>query len=96
MIAWPLYAEQRLNATQLAEELGVAVRPKKLPSKEVVKREEIENMIRRIMVDEEGSETRNRVQQIKESGEKALSEGGSSYNALSLLSKEYKEKLANA
>ncbi|KAL7231955.1 hypothetical protein ACSBR2_010053 [Camellia fascicularis] len=27
MIAWPLYAEQRMNATMLVEELGVAVKP---------------------------------------------------------------------
>nr|WIW42670.1 UDP-glycosyltransferase [Nicotiana tabacum] len=36
IIAWPLYAEQRQNATMLTEELGVAVKPKVL----VVEREE--------------------------------------------------------
>ncbi|KAJ9177151.1 hypothetical protein P3X46_012397 [Hevea brasiliensis] len=88
IIAWPLYAEQRLNATLLTEELGIAVRPKNIPAKEVVKREEIERMIRRIMVDEEGREIRTRVRELKESAEKAVSEGGSSYNYMSVLGKE--------
>ncbi|KAF2283571.1 hypothetical protein GH714_012030 [Hevea brasiliensis] len=88
IIAWPLYAEQRLNATLLTEELGIAVRPKNIPAKEVVKRGEIERMIRRIMVDEEGREIRTRVRELKESAEKAVSEGGSSYNYMSVLGKE--------
>ncbi|KAE8701238.1 UDP-glycosyltransferase 72E1 [Hibiscus syriacus] len=33
LIAWPLYAEQRMNATLLAEEVRIAVRPKTLPWK---------------------------------------------------------------
>lgn len=88
MITWPLYAEQRMNATLLSEELGVAIRPTALPSKDVVRGEEIEMMIRRIMVDKEGDKIRNRVKEIKGSAEKALSEGGSSYDALSELAKE--------
>uniref|UniRef100_A0A7N2M081 Uncharacterized protein n=1 Tax=Quercus lobata TaxID=97700 RepID=A0A7N2M081_QUELO len=46
MIAWPLYAEQKMNATLLTEEIGVAIRSKVLPSKKVVQREEIEKMAR--------------------------------------------------
>ncbi|KAL2498437.1 UDP-glycosyltransferase 72E1 [Abeliophyllum distichum] len=38
MIAWPLYSEQRLNATFLVEELGIAARPRVLPTKKVVAR----------------------------------------------------------
>lgn len=91
IIAWPIYAEQRMNATLLTEELGVAVRPKNLPAKEVVKREEIERMIRRIMVDEEGSEIRKRVRELKDSGEKALNEGGSSFNYMSALGNEWEK-----
>ncbi|RCU28216.1 hypothetical protein DVA69_17590, partial [Acinetobacter baumannii] len=41
MMVWPRYAEQRMNATMLTEELGVAVRSKVLPSKKMVGREEI-------------------------------------------------------
>ncbi|KAM1529324.1 hypothetical protein EV2_019036 [Malus domestica] len=83
MIVWPLYAEQRLNATLLTEELGVAVRSKVLPLKKVVGREEIEGMVRKIMVDRDGQAIRDRVKELKLSAAKALSVAGSSYNALS-------------
>lgn len=82
MIAWPLYAEQRMNAAFLTEELGVAVRPEVLPTKEVVRREEIEEMVRSVMEFERGKGMRVRAKELKISGEKALSKGGSSYNSL--------------
>ncbi|XP_044469602.1 anthocyanidin 3-O-glucosyltransferase 5-like [Mangifera indica] len=91
MIAWPLYAEQRMNATALAEELGVAVRPKIQPSERVVGREEIMTMVRKIMVDEQGQPIRDRAKELKHTAEKAWSsEGGSSYNSLSLLANKWK------
>lgn len=82
MIAWPLYAEQRLNATMLAEELGVALRPAVLPGKKVVGREEVEKLVRGLMECKEGKEARERVKELIYSGEKALSKDGSSYNAM--------------
>lgn len=82
MIAWPLYAEQKLNATMLAEDLGVAVRPEFLPTKKVVDREEIEKMVRTLMEYEEGKVLRDRVKKLKISAENALSKGGSSYNTM--------------
>ncbi|XP_037491326.1 anthocyanidin 3-O-glucosyltransferase 5 isoform X3 [Jatropha curcas] len=92
IIGWPLYAEQRLNATLLEEELGVAVKPKILPSNGVVKREEIVMMIRKIMADEEeGDKIRKRVKEVKENSERALNEGGSSCNALSSFAGECKK-----
>jgi coniferyl-alcohol glucosyltransferase len=53
MIAWLLYAEQKINATLLMEELGVAIRSKVLPLKKVVGIQEIEKMVRMIMEDKE-------------------------------------------
>lgn len=80
MIAWPLYAEQRLNATLLAEEIGAAVRPRVLPTKEVVGREEIETMVRTLM---QHKEMRDKVKQVKVSGEDALrDDGGSSHKSM--------------
>ena len=38
MIAWPLYAEQKMNATMLTEELKVSVRSKELPTERIVER----------------------------------------------------------
>ncbi|XP_068345192.1 anthocyanidin 3-O-glucosyltransferase 5-like [Pyrus communis] len=86
MIVWPLHAEQRMNATMLTEELDVAVRSKVLPSKKVVDREEIKEMVRKIMVDKDGEAIRGRVKELKLSAAKAWSVGGSSYNAISQIS----------
>ncbi|GMY11585.1 anthocyanidin 3-O-glucosyltransferase 5-like [Fagus crenata] len=89
MIAWPLYAEQKMNATLLTEEIGVAIRSKELPSKKVVKREEIETMVRNIIEDKNGNGIRAKVKELKYSAEKALS-NGSSHNALSEVEQECK------
>lgn len=89
MIVWPLYAEQKMNATMLTEELGVAVRSKDLPTEKVVERDEIRRMVRRIMVDKEGEKIRSRVKQLKYSSEKALSVHGSSYNSLLEVANEW-------
>ncbi|CAH1429835.1 unnamed protein product [Lactuca virosa] len=79
MIAWALYAEQRMNATMLTEELKVAVRPEVLPMKKVVGREEVERMVRGLMEGEEGKAMTEKVKRLKEGGEEALSVNGSSY-----------------
>ncbi|GLU19938.1 hypothetical protein SLE2022_361580 [Rubroshorea leprosula] len=89
MIGWPLYAEQKMNAAMLAEDVGVAIRPKQPPSESrVVGREEIEELVREIMVDEKGRAMRKKMKELKFSAEKALNEGGSSYNSLSQVAKE--------
>ncbi|XP_031250448.1 UDP-glycosyltransferase 72E1-like [Pistacia vera] len=93
MISWPLYAEQKMNATMLTEELGVAVRSKELPSESMVERQEIEMMVRKIMVDKEGHAIRNKVKELKLSAEKASSKGGSSYNSLSQMTKHCQNML---
>lgn len=79
IIAWPLYAEQKMNATFLAEEIGVAVRPRVLPTKELVRREEIETMVRTLM---EGQRIKDKVKQLKMSAIEALKDGGSSHNSM--------------
>ncbi|XVF15707.1 hypothetical protein REPUB_Repub09cG0178800 [Reevesia pubescens] len=87
MIAWPLYAEQPLNATLLTEDFEIAVRPKVSPSEEIVGRVEIEKMVRKIMVDKEGHAMRNKAKELNNSAEKALRKGGSSYNSLAQVAK---------
>ncbi|KAK1440642.1 hypothetical protein QVD17_06471 [Tagetes erecta] len=82
MIAWPLYAEQKLNATLLTEELKVAVRPMVWPTEKVVRREEIEKMVRSLMEGEEGKMLREKVKLLRESGNEALSMNGSSYKSM--------------
>nr|GLL39245.1 anthocyanidin 3-O-glucosyltransferase 5-like [Ipomoea trifida] len=81
IIAWPLYAEQRQNATLLTE-LGVAIRPKKLPTKGILGREEVKTLVKTMLQSNEGKEMRERVVKLKMSSEKAISIGGSSYNSM--------------
>ncbi|GJV67050.1 putative UDP-glucuronosyl/UDP-glucosyltransferase [Tanacetum coccineum] len=79
MIAWPLYAEQCMNATMLVENLKVAVRPQELPTKKVVGKEEIERLVRLLIEAEEGKAMASNVRRLKASAEEALSANGSSY-----------------
>ncbi|KAD5960888.1 hypothetical protein R6Q59_013906 [Mikania micrantha] len=79
MIAWPLYAEQKMNATMLTEVLEVAVRPAALPTVKVVGREEVAKMVVDLVEGEKGKTMKMKVDMLKESGNKAISENGSSY-----------------
>ncbi|KAK1440639.1 hypothetical protein QVD17_06468 [Tagetes erecta] len=81
MIAWPLYSEQRLNATLLSEDVKVALRPSVLPAEKVVGREEIDKMVRSLMEGEEGKMLREKVKLLRESANQALSMNGSSYKS---------------
>ncbi|KAI3412350.1 Glycosyltransferase [Psidium guajava] len=92
MVAWPLYAEQQMNAAMLAEELEVAIRPKIRPNTGVVEREEIAEMVRRVM-ELKGNEMRDKVKELQRSANQVLMQGGSSYNSLSRVSKECELKL---
>ncbi|KAL9327738.1 hypothetical protein ACSQ67_002741 [Phaseolus vulgaris] len=86
MVAWPLYAEQKMNAFMLSEELGVAVRTAEKEGG-VVGREEVAEVVRRVMVDKEGVGMRKKVKELKLSGEKALGIFGSSHHSLSQMTK---------
>ncbi|CAF1706670.1 BnaC03g48470D [Brassica napus] len=84
IVAWPLYAEQWMNATLLTEDIGVAVRTSELPSKRVIGREEVATLVRKIMVeeDEEGQKVRAKAEEVRASSERAWAQGGSSYRSL--------------
>ncbi|KAI3504793.1 hypothetical protein L1887_26512 [Cichorium endivia] len=85
MIGLPLYAEQRMNATMLSDEIGVAV---KMPvvgeggETVVVGRKEIERVVRMVMEGEEGKKLKSRAKELETSARKTLSRGGSSYETL--------------
>ncbi|OVA18656.1 UDP-glucuronosyl/UDP-glucosyltransferase [Macleaya cordata] len=90
MIPWPLFAEQRLNASMLSDDIGVAVRSPIQSSKGViVGREEIERMVRLVMEGEEGKVMRRRAKELKNNGLGAVAKGGSSYNSLSQLADKW-------
>ncbi|KAG8485133.1 hypothetical protein CXB51_021098 [Gossypium anomalum] len=82
LIAWPLYAEQKMNALMLSEDAKVALRPK--PNKNgLICRDEIAKVVKCLMGSEEGKSVRNRMLELKEAAKRVLCENGSSTIALS-------------
>ncbi|KAI4381691.1 hypothetical protein MLD38_007744 [Melastoma candidum] len=98
MICWPLYAEQKMNATMLSEHLGMAVRSKKAGTDRVLPRKVIETMVREVMGRDtaEGKRLRSTVREIQRMANAALEEGGSSYDALSKVVKQCEIKVQEA
>ncbi|KAL0917788.1 hypothetical protein M5K25_012879 [Dendrobium thyrsiflorum] len=71
MIAWPLYAEQRMNAVLLVEGVKVALKAK-VRVNGVVRREEVAKVVKELMEGEGGKEVRRRMQEMKEEAAKAV------------------------
>ena len=92
MIAWPLYAEQRMNARFLVD-AGVAVwlEAEEDDGKRVVGRCEVERVVRTILDEEEGEGLRRRVRELQGTALKALEVGGPSNGSLDRLAKEWRE-----
>ncbi|KAJ1421240.1 UDP-glycosyltransferase family, conserved site [Sesbania bispinosa] len=82
IIAWPLFAEQSLNAAMLTDGLKVALRPK-VNDGGLAEREEIANIIRDLMESEEGREIQKRMEHLMNAAANAIKEGGSSTRTLS-------------
>ncbi|XP_043696214.1 hydroquinone glucosyltransferase-like isoform X2 [Telopea speciosissima] len=94
LIAWPLYAEQKMNAKMLAEEgMKIALRPK-AGEDGIIGRVEIATMLRSLMEGEEGKKMRNRMRLLKEAASMVLSEDGSSRKALSEVADKWKAKVS--
>ncbi|KAK7287002.1 hypothetical protein RJT34_22399 [Clitoria ternatea] len=84
LIAWPLFAEQKMNAVLLTNGLKVALRPK-VNEKGIVEREEIAKVIKNLMVGEEGKGIRQGMENLKVAADNALKEDGSSTRTLTQL-----------
>ncbi|KAE8722125.1 Hydroquinone glucosyltransferase [Hibiscus syriacus] len=82
LIAWPLYAEQKMNSVMLTEDIKVALRPKSNENG-LVCRDEIAKAVKGLMEGEEGKGIRRRMKDLKEAAGKVLSENGCSTMALS-------------
>ena len=80
MICLPLFADQAINARYVSEEWNIG-----LQLEAGVKREDVVKAVRRLMVEEEGEDMRNRVRSLKEQAKLAVTEGGSSYKSLESL-----------
>ncbi|CAN1145285.1 Putative UDP-glucose flavonoid 3-O-glucosyltransferase 3 [Linum perenne] len=86
--AWPIYAEQQLNAFKLVKEMELAEDIRmdyRRDSGVIVKAEEIERGIRRLMAAEEVEGKRKKLKEMSDKGRRALIEGGSSYASMNRL-----------
>ncbi|KAL2931540.1 Hydroquinone glucosyltransferase [Bienertia sinuspersici] len=81
LIAWPLYAEQKMNAIMLTKGMNVAIRPN-VDEKGLISREEIAKIVKRLMDFEEGKVIRNQVNDLMDAAARAVGEDGSSTKAL--------------
>ncbi|XP_054784580.1 LOW QUALITY PROTEIN: hydroquinone glucosyltransferase [Prosopis cineraria] len=90
LVAWPLYAEQRMNAVMVTQDVKVALRPK--ASEGVAGRHEVAKVVKDLMEGEEGKKLRYRMKDLKEAADKALSENGSSTKYISELATVWKNK----
>ncbi|KAF3793416.1 UDP-glucuronosyltransferase [Nymphaea thermarum] len=92
MIAWPLYAEQGMNAIELVNVLGVGLglnREGGDGSHGIVRAEELLRAARSLMEGEEGRKVREKMKEMQELGRKAVEEGGSSYLNLATLAERW-------
>ncbi|XP_059072300.1 UDP-glycosyltransferase 72B1-like [Cryptomeria japonica] len=80
MIAWPLFAEQRMNKVILVKQIKVAI-DLKMDNNGFVKREEVERAVRELMEGEEGRKAREKMKELKGKAKMAVMEGGSTIKA---------------
>ncbi|KAI3931127.1 hypothetical protein MKX01_029317 [Papaver californicum] len=90
ILAWPMMAEQHINARMVVEELGIGVRviAENGSVRGFVTSECIDKQVRELMEREKGDETRKKVKQLSEEARRAMEEGGSSWFTLDHLINE--------
>ena len=89
-IAWPLYAEQRMNAKVLSERAGMALRPNAREEDGVVMRDEVAAATRELMAGEKGASARKKVRKLREEMEKGLGPDGPSRKELQAVAGRWK------
>ncbi|XP_021760344.1 UDP-glycosyltransferase 72B1-like [Chenopodium quinoa] len=90
MIAWPLYAEQRMNAVLLNEGIKVALRPKVTESG-VVDADEIARVVKELLEGGAGKKARERIKELSELARKTTSEDGDSTKILSQVAQKWSQ-----
>lgn len=95
MIAWPIFAEQKLNRVLLVNEFKVAIEAK-MDSDGFVRREEVERAVKELMEGEGGINVSATARELKEKAMAALAEGGSSYKAMADAISEWRKPAANS
>ncbi|KAF7820034.1 hydroquinone glucosyltransferase-like [Senna tora] len=90
LIAWPLFAEQKMNTVMLTNGLEVALRPK-VNKNGIVERGEISKVVKSLMEGEEGKEVGKRMRNLKEAAANAVKNDGSSTKALSEVAMKWQQ-----
>ncbi|KAG4952444.1 hypothetical protein JHK85_046311 [Glycine max] len=90
MVAWPLYAEQKMNRMVMVKEMkvGLAVNENK---DGFVSSTELGDRVRELMESDKGKEIRQRIFKMKMSAAEAMAEGGTSRASLDKLAKLWKQ-----
>ncbi|KAI8564910.1 hypothetical protein RHMOL_Rhmol03G0219600 [Rhododendron molle] len=89
MVAWPLYAEQRLNRVLLVEEMKVALALEESESG-FVRADELEKRVGELMDSVSGKGVRERLREMGDCAKSARGDGGSSRVALAELVESWK------
>jgi len=90
-LAWPLFAEQRMNAVKLASEhVGLALRVRAREDDGVVPREEVAAAARELMVGDRGAVARERARELRAEARKASAPGGPAHQALAAVVDRWK------
>ncbi|XP_044476349.1 hydroquinone glucosyltransferase-like [Mangifera indica] len=92
LIAWPLYAEQKMNAVLLSDDLKVAMRVK-MNEKGLVGKEDIAKYVRGLINGEEGKSLRNKMREIKDAAAEVLRQEGSSAKSLAKVAQIWKNQM---
>ncbi|KAK7380385.1 hypothetical protein VNO78_32895 [Psophocarpus tetragonolobus] len=90
MVAWPLYAEQKLNRMVIVREMKVALAVK-MEKDGFVSGTELGERVRELMESDKGKEIRQRIFKMKISAAEAMGKGGTSRVALDKVSKLWKQ-----
>jgi UDP:flavonoid glycosyltransferase YjiC (YdhE family) len=96
MVAMPMQAEQMMNATLIAKNLGIGLRiNEKGGWVETVGREPIEKAVRTLMDDTTGEKVRRKAKQVSDTLGRTMQPGGSSHRNLALFVQQLKSLKAN-
>ncbi|KAF5731204.1 putative UDP-glucosyl transferase 88A1 [Tripterygium wilfordii] len=90
MVAWPLYAEQKINKILLVEELKLAL-PMNESESGLVSAIEVEKRVRDLMESDQGKSMKERMLVKMKEALKAMGDGGSSRVALAELVESWKQ-----
>ncbi|XP_022940881.1 hydroquinone glucosyltransferase-like [Cucurbita moschata] len=96
LIAWPLYAEQRMNAHMLTEDIKIALRPKKEEESGIVEKEEIAEVVKSLMEGEEGKRIRGKMKNLKNAAERGAGEDGYSSKAVCAMGMKWKKTMMSS